>query len=70
MRNEFFEECRNCVPPKRYPGCQDHCPGYASGRARYDACKAIEDKRQKVKNDIYNRRSIAVTKALKKHKRG
>ena len=18
--------CNGCVPPKRYPGCQDHCP--------------------------------------------
>ena len=24
-----FEHCYFCLPPVRYPGCQDHCPYYA-----------------------------------------
>lgn len=42
--NNYFEKCQHCVPPKRKPGCQDHCPHYAEARAKYDADKALQDK--------------------------
>lgn len=32
----WFEECHHCKPPKRYPGCHDHCPEYIASKADYD----------------------------------
>ena len=61
--------CKGCVAPKRYPGCHDHCADYAAERAEYDRLKAAEEKRVKVKNDIYSQRSNSVTKAMRKHGR-
>lgn len=29
-----FDHCRHCLPPVRYPGCQDHCPHYAEDKAK------------------------------------
>lgn len=40
-----FEHCHFCLPPVRYPGCQDHCPYYAEDIAKVRAAKA-EEKRQ------------------------
>ena len=61
--------CRDCVAPKRHTACWDHCPEYATEKAEYDSLKAKNDSRRKVRNDIYNQRSINVAKALKKHGR-
>lgn len=36
----YFEECQKCIPPKRKPGCQDHCGEYAKGRAKLEEDKA------------------------------
>lgn len=36
----YFEKCMVCVPPERYPGCQDHCPHYTEGKAKLEADKA------------------------------
>ena len=35
----YFAECQCCTPPKRYPGCQDHCEAYKAARKRLDAYK-------------------------------
>ncbi len=64
----FFESCHKCVPPKRQPGCQSHCPEYAADRAVYDGCKAEDDKKRNVKNGIYNQRAKKVTRAIKRHR--
>ena len=32
----WFEECHYCKPPKRHPGCHDHCPEYLASKAEYD----------------------------------
>jgi len=61
--------CNGCVAPKRYPGCHDHCPEYAAEKAEYEKLKAKDDKRRKVKADIYNQRSINVAKAIRRHRR-
>ena len=29
--------CKGCVPPKRYPGCGDHCKEYKEEKAQYKA---------------------------------
>lgn len=61
--------CQHCVPPKRHTACWGHCQDYAKERAEYDAKKAIEDQKRKVKGDIYSQRSERVTKVLRKHGR-
>lgn len=33
---DWFEACRRCKPPKRKPGCHDHCPDYLIPKAAYD----------------------------------
>ena len=64
----FFEKCRHCVPPDRYPGCQDHCPHGIEAKANYEAAKEKDDRRRLVKNDIYSQRSANVQKAIRKHR--
>ena len=33
----YFKHCRECKPPKRYPGCSGVCEDYKKDRERYDA---------------------------------
>ena len=33
----YFKHCRDCKPPKRYPGCSGVCEDYKRDRERYDA---------------------------------
>ena len=28
--------CKDCVAPKRYPGCHDRCPEYQAQKAKHD----------------------------------
>lgn len=65
----FFESCHKCVPPKRYPGCHDHCPYREKDLEEYKKHKDAEDQRLSVKHSIYKQRSDAVVKALRKHGR-
>lgn len=64
-----MECCKNCVAPKRHKACWGHCPEYIAERAEYDEKKAQEDKRRKVRNDIYNQRAGRVAKAMRQHGR-
>lgn len=34
--------CKDCKPPKRYPGCGDHCEEYKKQKAKYSADKKRE----------------------------
>ncbi len=64
-----FDECLVCKPPKRYPGCQDHCPEYKKGKAKHDKEKAAERLQKSIGAGIYNQKDHAVNKALKKIRR-
>lgn len=35
--------CKGCIPPKRYPGCHDHCPEYLEAKKKHDEEKAKRD---------------------------
>ena len=59
--------CKHCVPPKRHPGCHDHCPEYAEERAVYNEKKAAADKKKAVAHSIYKQKSDGVRRAIKKH---
>lgn len=61
--------CFGCVAPKRYPGCHAQCPEYCAEKAEHERIMAQDFERRKVKNDIYNQRSMHVAKALKSHMR-
>jgi hypothetical protein len=52
-----FEHCHSCLPPVRYPGCQDHCPHYAEDIAKVRAAKAEESGRRRQKTIIWERAS-------------
>lgn len=36
----MFDCCHKCKPPKRYPGCQDHCPDFPVAKANFEKKKA------------------------------
>lgn len=57
--------CKDCVAPKRHPGCHDHCPEYNKENAENKARKAILDKEKSISLGIYFQKSQAVSKALK-----
>lgn len=52
----YFEHCVKCVPPERYPGCQDHCQYYAEGKAAYDSDKAKANKHREA--DLYSSNAV------------
>ena len=34
--------CKDCVPPKRHPGCHSQCPDYLREKAEYEEWKKKE----------------------------
>nr|DAM87040.1 MAG TPA: hypothetical protein [Caudoviricetes sp.] len=47
-----FEHFRSCLPPTRYPGCQDHCQHYAADIAKHQAVRK-EEQREAQEKDNY-----------------
>lgn len=60
--------CRYCVPPKRYPGCHDHCPDRAAELAAGAEKKADAAQKKAVAQGIYQQKSDGVYRAYKKRK--
>ena len=54
--------CRNCVPPKRYPGCHDKCNKYLEEKAKWEEAKA------KAKQLKKKGRSVVITKEPRPYK--
>ena len=40
--------CRECVPPKRYPGCHAVCEAYISWKEEWDTLKDKERKQKQM----------------------
>ena len=59
--------CRYCVPPKRYPGCHDHCPERIKEKAEYDMKKADADRKKAISQRIYAQKEAGVIRANKRH---
>ena len=57
--------CKNCVAPKRHPGCHGSCPEYLADKAEHDRLKAKHDKENRVNIDICVSRNAKVYKAMK-----
>ena len=62
--------CKDCKPPKRYPGCHDHCPEYLAQKSEHDQRKAAEDKKRQTSYGITIERTAAVAKAMKGRRNG
>ena len=57
--------CKDCVAPKRYPGCHDHCPEYLVQKEKHDK-ERIE---QAKLNDILSRekaRAKAINREIRR----
>ena len=61
--------CKECVAPKRHPGCHGTCEEYLAERAEYEKQKEIYDHSRRVRSELYNQRAIRVSKALRRHGR-
>ena len=60
----MFEHCKNCMAPKRHPGCHSHCLEYKQDREKYDAEKAEFDKKKKLYDEIYRQRENQIRRAM------
>ena len=60
--------CKGCVPPKRYPGCHDHCPEYIEAKKKHDAERELISKADRTRHDIYSQRCDSVRRARRKKK--
>lgn len=56
--------CKDCVPPKRYPGCHDHCEIYKKAKELHEELKRID--REKSHFSVYAQRQENVLKANKR----
>ena len=59
--------CKDCVSPKRYPGCHSHCPEYIEEKAEYDRLKAAADLKRDTIQGIIRQRYDRVDRAYKRH---
>lgn len=44
--------CKDCIPPKRYPGCHSKCPEYQAEKEVHDRLKAEEFKRSRTNGEL------------------
>lgn len=51
-----FDHCRHCLPPVRYPCCQDHCPHYAEDIAKHRTIRKEEQREAQEKDDYLSAR--------------
>lgn len=61
--------CYGCVAPKRYPGCQDHCPERQEQLAQ--RAKEMEQMRKAngIANGINNQKIEGIRRAMRRHGR-
>ena len=63
--------CKDCVAPKRYPGCHAVCPEYLAEKDQHDKKKAIIDYNRRIYNGLNSQavngiyRSQKIAKKLK-----
>ena len=42
--SRYFECCRECKPPQRYPGCHAKCKEYLKAKEAWDKVRQVERK--------------------------
>ena len=60
-----ISSCKDCVAPKRYPGCHSVCQEYLEQKVEHDRLKAIHDREHRVTVDIYTSRNEKIYQAMK-----
>lgn len=69
MARSAFECCHYCKPPKRKPGCQDHCPDMEKAKEIHKELKAADDKaRHRNTSAVYTQHVESMARACKKRK--
>ena len=69
--------CKDCVAPKRHPGCHGVCPEYLYEKALWEEEKKVirEEEKKVIReehrrfSELYEQRSEGVRKALKHRRR-
>lgn len=61
--------CKDCIAPKRHPGCHDVCPEYIHEKALWEEEKKIIREEHRIRRELYEQRSEGVRKALKRRRR-
>ena len=61
--------CRNCTPPKRFPGCHSQCPEYLAEKEQYEKDKAIRDKQKYISDGLTDYEIKRTYKAVKINRR-
>lgn len=46
--------CKNCIPPKRYPGCHGHCEEYLSEKKELDKIREKIARERRYNDDYYS----------------
>lgn len=64
----YFECCRFCEAPKRYPGCSGKCEEYKAERRRYDADMTKKPGKHPA-DDYYNERIANVKNHIAREKK-
>lgn len=58
--------CNGCVAPKRYPGCQDHCPDLHTERILKIVEEADQMNQKRIDDGLKASRMKRVEKAVRK----
>ena len=61
--------CYGCVAPKRYPGCQDHCPERQEELAKKEAEREQRLKARRIDLNIKSQKYDGVRRAMRRHGR-
>lgn len=61
--------CKNCVQPKRHPGCHSNCPEYLKEKAAYDELKKAADQKCAISAGITAKKLDTFYKSIKRRKR-
>ena len=60
--------CKDCVAPKRHPGCHDKCPEYQEQKAKYDEIKEAERKWKEIRGGLISQRDNCYYEAMKRNR--
>ena len=61
--------CKDCVAPKRYPGCSGKCPDYKEQRAKLDKEKEAERKWKEVRGGLIAQQDNSYRKTMKRFRK-
>lgn len=61
--------CYGCVPPKRYPGCHDHCPERKEQLEQREAEGESRRKERRTDLNIKSQKYDGVRRAMRRHGR-